>query len=81
MFPNFEKPDEYMHEQMTWKQADRLLKESGYVFENFVSTFYVKFGKLQIKGFHDKGAHLYERNTIIRAQQQSPRRVKLEQII
>ena len=31
------------------------MAESGNVFENFISNFYVKFGKLQIRGFHGKG--------------------------
>ena len=30
------------------------MAESGNVFENFIANFYVKFGKLQIKGFHGK---------------------------
>ena len=30
------------------------MAESGNIFENFIDTFYVKFGKLQIKGFHGK---------------------------
>ena len=41
---------------MTDKQATKLLNESGNIFENFISRFYIKFGKLQIKGFHGKAA-------------------------
>jgi len=31
------------------------MAESGNIFENFIANFYVKFGKLQIRGFHGKG--------------------------
>lgn len=31
------------------------MSESGNIFENFIASFYVKFGKLQIRGFHGKG--------------------------
>lgn len=54
LFPNFERPDEYILEVLTDKQATKLMAESGNVFENFIANFYVKFGKLQIKGFHGK---------------------------
>ena len=30
------------------------MAESGNIFENFISNFYVKFGRLQIRGFHGK---------------------------
>ena len=30
------------------------MSECGNVFENFIANFYVKFGKLQISGFHGK---------------------------
>ena len=55
LFTNFERPDEYIKEVLTDKQATRLMAESGNIFENFIDNFYVKFGKLQIKGFHGKG--------------------------
>lgn len=31
------------------------MSECGNIFENFIANFYVKFGKLQIRGFHGKG--------------------------
>ena len=31
------------------------MSECGNIFENFIANFYVKFGKLQIRGFHNKG--------------------------
>ena len=55
LFPNFERPDEYIKEVLTEKIATKLMAESGNIFENFIANFYVKFGKLQIKGFHGKG--------------------------
>ena len=54
LFPNFERPDEYMHEVLTDKQATKLMAESGNVFENFIGSFFVKFNRLQISGFHGK---------------------------
>ena len=54
LFPNFERPDEYIKEVLTDKQATKLMAECGNIFENFIANFYVKFGKLQIKGFHGK---------------------------
>lgn len=55
LFPNFEKPEEYVQEILTDKQATKLMAECGNIFENFIGNFYVKFGKLQIRGFHGKG--------------------------
>ena len=43
-----------MHEVLTDKQATKLMAECGNVFENFIQTFYVKFNRLQISGFHGK---------------------------
>lgn len=54
LFPNFERPEEYIQEVLTDKQATKLMAESGNIFENFIANFYVKFGKLQIRGFHGK---------------------------
>jgi hypothetical protein len=31
-----------------------LMSECGNVFENFIKNFYIKYNKLQIKGFHGK---------------------------
>jgi len=73
MFPNFEKPEDYLSETLTEKQAMRLMNESGNVFENFVKTFYVKFNKLQIRGHHGKGAYTSnDRNQTV-----SPKRARL----
>ena len=54
LFPNFERAEEYLKEILTDKQATKLMAECGNIFENFIANFYVKFGKLQITGFHGK---------------------------
>ena len=56
LFPNFERPEEYIKEVLTDKQATKLMAECGNIFENFIANFYVKFGKLQIRGFHGKSS-------------------------
>lgn len=55
LFPNFEKPEEYVKEVLTDKQATKLMSECGNIFENFIANFHIKFGKLQIRGYHGKG--------------------------
>ena len=32
------------------------MAECGNIFENFIANFYVKFSKLQIRGFHGKAS-------------------------
>ena len=54
LFPNFEQPTEYIQEILSDKQATKLMSDSGNIFENLIASFYVKFGKLQIRGFHNK---------------------------
>ena len=54
LFPNFERTDEYISEVLTDKQATKLMSECGNIFENFIKNFYIKFNKLQIRGFHGK---------------------------
>mmetsp|Transcript_10726 Transcript_10726/g.10847 ORF Transcript_10726/g.10847 Transcript_10726/m.10847 type:complete len:89 (+) Transcript_10726:1130-1396(+) len=39
---------------MAEKQAQKLMSESGNMFEEFVKRLFFKFGKLQIDGFHTK---------------------------
>jgi hypothetical protein len=52
LFPNFETPEVYQQCVMAEKQAQRLMSESGNLFENFIHRFYLKYEKLQIEGFH-----------------------------
>ena len=46
LFPNFERPDEYLHEILTDKQATKLMSDCGNIFESFIQNFYVKYSKL-----------------------------------
>lgn len=55
LFPNFEQPEEYLSEVLAEKVAMKLMSDNQNLFENFVKNFYVKFGKLQIQGYHGKG--------------------------
>ena len=52
LFPNFEVPDIFLHEVMSEKRAQKLMTESDNMFEELVKKFYVKYGKLQISGYH-----------------------------
>lgn len=56
LFANFERPDEFLAEVLMEKVASKLMHDNGNVFENLVQQFYVKFGKLQIIGYHGKGS-------------------------
>ena len=52
LFPNFEIPDIFLSEIMPEKKAQKLMTDSNNMFEELISKFYVKYGKLQIAGFH-----------------------------
>jgi len=41
---------------LTDKQATKLLNDCDNSFENFIAQFFIKFNKLQIRGFHGKSA-------------------------
>jgi hypothetical protein len=69
LFPNFERPDIYIQEILSDKQATRLLNENDNVFERFIERFFIKFNHLQIRGFHGKAA-THRTRTV------SPRRAK-----
>ena len=45
------------------------MSECGNIFENFIANFYVKFGKLQIMGFHGKTAMQHAHRTVSPAKQ------------
>ena len=57
LFPNFETPDIYKSCVMSEKQAQKLMNESDNMFEQFIRRFYLKFGRLQIEGFHNKSVN------------------------
>ena len=46
LFPNFEAPDIFLFESMAEKKAQKLMTESNNMFEELVTKFHVKFGKL-----------------------------------
>lgn len=52
LFPNFEAPDIFLCESMAEKKAQKLMAESNNMFEELVTKFHVKYGKLQIQGYH-----------------------------
>ena len=52
LFPNFEAPDIFMSEIMPEKKAQKLMTDSENMFEELVKKFHIKYGKLQINGFH-----------------------------
>lgn len=53
MFPNFEVPDIYLNCLLSEKQAQKLMTDCNNMFEEFVKRFYIRYGKLQIEGFHN----------------------------
>ncbi len=52
LFPDFDKPEEYISEVLTEKIAGKLMKENKNLFEKLIQKFFVKFNKLQIQGYH-----------------------------
>jgi len=52
MFPNFENSEIFKSCVMAEKQAQRLMADCQNKFELFIKTFFIKFGKLQIPGYH-----------------------------
>lgn len=43
-----------MAEVLTEKVAQKLMSDVGNSFEKFIDLFYIKFGRLQINGYHNK---------------------------
>lgn len=56
LFPNFEAPDIFLFESMAEKKAQKLMTESNNMFEELVTKFHVKHGRLQIQGYHGMAA-------------------------
>ena len=54
LFENFENPSRYIADVIREKLALKLMQENGNSFENFIEQFQVKFGRLQISGYHGK---------------------------
>ena len=52
LFPNFEKPDIFINLNLPIKVGENLLNKSQNVFENFIGTFSIKYGKLLLSHYH-----------------------------
>ena len=52
LLENFEDPSNNIAESIKIKVASKLMKDNGNLFETFVSQCSVKYGKLQIAGYH-----------------------------
>lgn len=52
LFPNFEKPDIFLDVTVSEKIGLKMLSDNFGVFENLISKFKIKYGKLWIKGYH-----------------------------
>jgi hypothetical protein len=60
LFPNFETPENYLHEVLAEKVASKLMSDNENLFETLVEQFYVKFNRLQITGYHGKGSQRFK---------------------
>jgi len=56
LFPNFESPEKHLAEVLPEKIAVKLMNEADNLFENFIEKLYLKFGRIQINGFHNRNA-------------------------
>ena len=54
LFENFENPNKYIAEVLLQKIAMKLMNDCGNLFENFIQKFFIKFGRLQIQGYHNR---------------------------
>lgn len=54
LFPNFEKPAMFLHEILSCKVGERLLLLVDNIFDNFIKTIDIKFGKIVLANYHFK---------------------------
>ena len=54
LFENYASPDEFIAEVLSEKLAFALMARHDNLFENFVRSFYIAYGRLQIEGHHHK---------------------------
>jgi hypothetical protein len=54
LFENFEMPSKFIAEVLLEKMAIKLMNENNNLFENLVQQFSIKFGRLQITGYHGR---------------------------
>jgi hypothetical protein len=55
LFEHHIEPNDFIAEVLSEKVALKLMADCGDSFENFIGNFHIKFGKLQILGYHNKG--------------------------
>ena len=55
LFPNFEKPNLMISQILSEKIGQKLLTDNLGIFENWIASFTVRFGKLWIEGYHGNG--------------------------
>lgn len=54
LFENYATPDVFIVECLPEKLAFSLMAKHNNLFENFIGSFYIAYGKLQIEGHHHK---------------------------
>jgi len=55
LFEHYTEPNDFIAEVLSEKVALKLMADCANSFENFIGNFHIKFGKLQILGYHNKG--------------------------
>lgn len=53
LFPDFDDTSLFLHQILQFKVAEKLLKQVGCSYLNFVYTLDIKFGKLVINNYHN----------------------------
>lgn len=56
LFEHYTEPNDFIAEVLSEKVALKLMAECANSFETLIGNFHIKFGKLQILGYHNKGA-------------------------
>lgn len=57
LFPNFEEPSIFVHIELCYKIGERLLFLQDNIFENFIKTIDIKFGKIVLENYHKKSVY------------------------
>ena len=64
LFPNFEKPAIMISQILSEKIGQKLLTDNLGIFENWISTFSIRFGKLWNEGYHGNGTDPRKARTV-----------------
>jgi len=54
LFEHYHQQNSFIADTLTEKVAQKLMADNDNNFVTFISQFYIKYGKLQINGFHNK---------------------------